>query len=152
MEDNMLYPGDEENEQEGEGEQREGNDDIRERKKKKGKGKKKKKKKEIDEETEEENDDSEGKEKNILGKKRRREEEGKKDGEMFNVIKVGGEALNVMKVKLMKVAKEKVRQAMMLLFVLVWLASVWHGLLTKNFITGDVCVMCLVLFIIILLK
>ena len=121
--------------------------------------KREKKKKEIDEETEEENDDGEGKEKmgiNILGKKRRREEgkkgEGKKDGESFNVIEVGGEALDVMKVKLMKVAKEKVRQAMILLFVLVWLASVWHGLLTKNFITGDVCVMCLILFIIILLK
>ena len=152
MEDNnMFYPEDEENEQgEGEGEQKEGNDDNRERKKKKGK--RKKKKKEIDEEMEEENDDSEGKEKNILGKKRRREEEGKKDGEEFNVIKVGGEALNVMKAKLMRVAKEKVRQAMMLLFVLVWLASVWHGLLTKNFITGDVCVMCFVLFIINLLK
>ena len=71
---------------------------------------------------------------------------------MFNAIKVGGEAFNVVKVKFMKVAKEKARQAMMLLFVLVWSAAVWHGLLTKNFITADVCVMCLVLFIIILLK
>jgi hypothetical protein len=121
-------------------------------KKKKKEKMKKKKKEETDEEEEEENDGDDGKERKMLGKKRRRGEEGKKDGKMFNAIKVGGEAFNVVKVKFMKVAKEKARQAMMLLFVLVWSAAVWHGLLTKNFITADVCVMCLVLFIIILLK
>ena len=131
---------------------REEGEEDKDKKKKKGKMKKKKKEEETDEEEEEENDDDDSKERKMLGKKRRRGEEEKKEGKMFNAIKVGGEAFNVVKVKFMKVAKEKARQAMMLLFVLVWSAAVWHGLLTKNFITADVCVMCLVLFIIILLK
>ena len=86
---------------------------------------------------------------NMLRRKRKRDREGedrrKRKGE---IAKRGEEVINAILKRIAKFAKEKTEKGMLLIFVVAWTVAACRGMLTRNLLTGDVCLMLLILFII----
>ena len=91
---------------------------------------------------EDEEEDREGRE----GEEDREGEDRKKrKGE---IAKRGEEVINAILKRIAKFAKEKTEKGMLLIFVVAWTVAACRGMLTRNLLTGDVCLMLLILFII----
>ena len=113
----------------------------------------------VDDEDDEENDmlrrkrkrDREDEEDEEEGREGREEED--REGEdrrrrKGEIAKRGEEVINAILKRIAKFAKEKTEKGMLLIFVIAWIAAACRGMLTRNLLTGDVCLMLLILFII----